>query len=243
MKVKQSKAALCVIFSMVLGLAKVNVSLASSEKSSSSISTDSYIKTIDPQKLDIKNIWDHREMLRGKNRKFSKEDITNNGEKLESIAEKMTTIMHDNNGIGIAAPQVGLSLHMVVIDLSKDNIRSEEGIRYKDGNDLEHVIEKPIAFLNPVVTYFSDEKGGIEEGCLSVPGYAAKVERSARVTVSYQNMRGEERIIKADGLFAICLQHEIDHLSGKLYIDYLPEEDRNAILNRSENSKHIRKRK
>lgn len=110
--------------------------------------------------------------------------------------------MYHANGIGLAAPQIGIKRRMVVIDVG-------EGL---------------IELINPEITHFSEEKAGMDEGCLSVPGMRGYVMRPEKVTVKAQNRKGEWFTIEADGLLARCLQHEIDHLDGVLYVDKMEYE-------------------
>ena len=119
------------------------------------------------------------------------------------IKDMYETLYASGNGIGLAAPQVGIKKRIVVIDL-KENGESS-----------------PITFINPKIKNFSEEKFINEEGCLSVPEYYADVERSKEVEVEWFNERGEKTIKKMTGLMSICIQHEIDHLDGVLFIDYL----------------------
>src|ERR1035437_7033072 len=122
---------------------------------------------------------------------------------LLQILNDMLRTMYAAPGIGLAANQVGLSRNFAVIDLQPGGQRH------------------PIVIINPVI----EEKSGViyeEEGCLSVPGFGAKVKRAAKVRVSALNEHGLPVVIEGEGLLARCLQHEIDHLNGKLYIDHLP---------------------
>ena len=119
------------------------------------------------------------------------------------IKDMYETLYASGNGIGLAAPQVGIKKRIVVIDL-KENGESS-----------------PVTFINPKIIKLSEEKFINEEGCLSVPEYYADVERSKEVEVEWFNERGKKTIQKMTGLMSICIQHEIDHLDGVLFIDYL----------------------
>lgn len=125
-------------------------------------------------------------------------DITS---ETQTIIDDMIETMYAEEGIGLAAVQVNVHQRIVVIDLSEER-------------------NQPLVLINPVITEKSGETG-IEEGCLSVPEHRALVPRSEFVTVTALNRDGEEFTLEADDLLAICLQHEIDHLDGKLFIDYL----------------------
>ena len=125
----------------------------------------------------------------------------------------MLETMYDAPGIGLAAIQVGEPLRMLVIDLAKE-----------DESPAPHV------FINPQVLDSSDERSVYEEGCLSIPDYYAEVERPATVRVSYLDRDGKTREIEADGLLATCLQHEIDHLDGVLFIDHISKLKRDMVV-------------
>ena len=132
---------------------------------------------------------------------------------LQKLADDMLATMYDAPGIGLAAIQVGEPLRMLVIDLAKE-----------DESPAPHV------FINPQVLDSSDERSVYEEGCLSIPDYYAEVERPATVRVSYLDRDGKTREIEADGLLATCLQHEIDHLDGVLFIDHISKLKRDMVV-------------
>ncbi len=124
--------------------------------------------------------------------------------KLKKIVKDMyETLYASGNGIGLAAPQVNIRKRIVVIDLKNDDKPS------------------PITFVNPIITKFSEEKFLNQEGCLSVPEYYADVERSKEVEVEWFDESGKKIKRKLSGLLSICIQHEIDHLDGILFIDHL----------------------
>lgn len=123
------------------------------------------------------------------------------GEDIGQLSRDMLETMYAEKGIGLAATQVGVPKRVVVMDLS-------------EGKD------SPMVLVNPEIK----EKSGseeMEEGCLSVPGFFETVRRAEQVVFQYLNLEGEEVEVRADGLLAVCVQHEIDHLDGKLFIDYL----------------------
>ncbi|RCS24799.1 peptide deformylase [Phyllobacterium salinisoli] len=134
-------------------------------------------------------------------------------DQLRAFADDMLETMYDAPGIGLAAIQVGEPLRMLVIDLSKED---EE--------------KAPQIFINPQILSFSDERSVYEEGCLSIPDYYAEVERPASVRVSYLDREGKAHEIAAEGLMATCLQHEIDHLNGVLFIDYISKLKRDMVV-------------
>ncbi|WP_061933833.1 peptide deformylase [Aureimonas sp. AU22] len=133
---------------------------------------------------------------------------------LRRFTDDMLETMYDAPGIGLAAIQVGEPLRIVTIDLSKED--DEE--------------KAPQVFLNPEILASSDERSTYEEGCLSIPDYYAEVERPATVTVRYLGLDGETHEVVADGLLATCLQHEIDHLNGVLFIDYISKLKRDMVI-------------
>lgn len=119
---------------------------------------------------------------------------------LRALAKNMIKAMHTAQGIGLAAPQVARSVRLIVIAIGDT---------------------APLIFFNPTITAASEEISEREEGCLSIPGIAAAVRRPAAVSVCGLNMCGEEFQVDAEGLLAACLQHEIDHLNGVLFVDHL----------------------
>ena len=134
-------------------------------------------------------------------------------DQLRKFAGDMLDTMYDAPGIGLAAIQVGESLRMLVIDLAKEG---EE--------------PAPHVFINPEVLESSDERSVYEEGCLSIPDYYAEVERPASVRVKFLDRDGKAQEIAADGLMATCLQHEIDHLNGVLFIDHISKLKRDMVM-------------
>jgi peptide deformylase len=133
------------------------------------------------------------------------------------IVDDMFETMYAAPGIGLAAIQVAVPKRIVTLDIArKDEPKS------------------PIAFINPEVIWSSDEKSEYEEGCLSIPDYYEFVERPARVTVRFLDIDGQTREIEADGLLATCIQHEIDHLNGVLFIDHLSKLKRDRVTKKFE---------
>ncbi|MFD2236963.1 peptide deformylase [Aureimonas populi] len=132
---------------------------------------------------------------------------------LRRLSDDMLETMYDAPGIGLAAIQIGEPLRMLVIDLAKED---EE--------------KAPVTFINPEILERSDALSVYEEGCLSIPDYYAEVERPASVRVRYLDLSGQEREIEADGLLATCLQHEIDHLNGVLFIDHISKLKRDMVV-------------
>jgi peptide deformylase len=132
---------------------------------------------------------------------------------LRVLAEDMLETMYDAPGIGLAAIQIGVPVRLLVIDLSKQ--------------DEPKV---PMIFVNPEILSVSDELAIYEEGCLSIPEYYEDVERPSSLHLKYQDINGAAHQIEADGLLATCLQHELDHLNGKLFIDYLSKLKRDRVM-------------
>lgn len=150
-------------------------------------------------------------------------------EKHAQLAKDLLETMGDANGIGLAAPQVGEMIRMLVIDTRP---RDKEGRRYKydEMTELEKAVTQPLVLINPEVVK-GEGKTTFDEGCLSVPGYYETVERYEYVEIRALNEKGEEILIKSDGLLAICMQHEMDHLEGTLFIDHLSFIKSNKIKN------------
>ncbi|MBU3826451.1 MAG: peptide deformylase [Candidatus Anaerobiospirillum merdipullorum] len=142
--------------------------------------------------------------------------LTTVDDKIRTLASDMLETMYDDEGIGLAAPQVGLDIRLVVIDIPAE-----------DGTQKHN----PLVLINPEIIAREGEVASTE-GCLSVPEYTAEVKRAEKVTVKALDQNGVEQTYNADGLFAICLQHEIDHLDGKLFIDYLSTLKRNMLRKR-----------
>ena len=137
------------------------------------------------------------------------------------LLDDMLETMYAAPGIGLAAPQVGVSKRLVVVDVSEAK-------------------NTPLRLINPRLTWKSDRLVVAEEGCLSLPEQYAEVKRPEAVEVAYLDEHGEARTLKAEGLLARCLQHEIDHLDGILFIDHLSPLKRNMILRRYAKARRLR---
>ena len=135
-------------------------------------------------------------------------------DRVKALVPRMFDAMYEAPGIGLAAPQVGVDLRLVVLDLMADNT------------------PHPMVLINPQIVVVSDEWATREEGCLSVPNQYADVSRPARVTIRYHDLAGAQQQVEADGLFAACLQHELDHLDGVLFVDHLSALKRNMLMRR-----------
>ena len=129
---------------------------------------------------------------------------------IRRLAEDMLETMYEAPGIGLAATQVDRHIRMLVIDITEEK-------------------NAPMVFINPVITPLTDELAPYEEGCLSVPSVYDAVERPARIRVEALDRDGKPFTLETDGLLAVCLQHEVDHLEGKLFVDYLSALKRQRI--------------
>ncbi|MBO9629122.1 MAG: peptide deformylase [Shinella sp.] len=132
---------------------------------------------------------------------------------VKKLADDMLETMYDAPGIVLAAIQIGVARRMLVLDVSKD------------GED-----KQPLVFINPEIVASTDARSVYEEGCLSIPDYYAEVERPAGITVKHLDRDGKEQLTEADGLLATCLQHEIDHLNGVLFIDHISKLKREMVI-------------
>jgi len=145
--------------------------------------------------------------------RFKSEPVKTIDNPLRTLVEDMFETMYAAPGIGLAAIQIGVPQRVVTMDLAK-----------KDEP------KAPQVFINPEVTWESDEEATYEEGCLSIPEYYEEVTRPSKVRVKYLDLDGKQHEIEAEGLLATCLQHEIDHTNGILFIDYISKLKRNMVL-------------
>jgi peptide deformylase len=132
---------------------------------------------------------------------------------IRKLVDDMFATMYDAPGIGLAAIQIGVAKRVIVMDLSK--------------KEEDH---EPQVYIDPEITWKSGEKASYEEGCLSIPEYYEEVERPAAVKVKYHDLDGNTREIEASGLLATCLQHEIDHINGVLFIDHISKLKRARVI-------------
>ncbi|MDC3355073.1 peptide deformylase [Candidatus Pelagibacter sp.] len=135
------------------------------------------------------------------------------GNEERKLMDDMLDTMYAAPGIGLAAIQIGVPKRIIVMDISRDENKKE-----------------PRYFVNPVIKNKNEEKAKYEEGCLSVPDQFAEIERPNTCEVEYLDYNGKKQILKADGLLATCIQHEIDHLEGILFIDYLSKLKKSMII-------------
>ena len=142
-------------------------------------------------------------------------DVAEVNDEIRQLLDDMLETMYDAPGIGLAAIQVGVAKRLIVMDLA--------------GRDEE---PNPLFLINPVISDTSEEVAVYEEGCLSIPEQYAEVQRPARCTVTYLDRDGKEQVMKADGLLATCVQHEMDHLNGILFVDHLSALRRKMVIKR-----------
>lgn len=134
-------------------------------------------------------------------------------DEIRTLAKDMLDTMYDAPGIGLAAPQIGVMKRLVVLDLAPEGEPAT-----------------PMVLINPEITHFGDDIQVTEEGCLSIPELYYEVERPNAVSVRYTDLDGNEKTQDAEGKLAVCIQHELDHLDGVLYIDYLSRLKRDRVL-------------
>ena len=146
-------------------------------------------------------------------------------ESVKQLAKDMLDTMYDAPGIGLAAPQIGEMKRIVVMDLAKDGEKPD-----------------PIVMINPEILKYSEDTVTTEEGCLSIPEIYYEVERPAEVTVRYTDLDGKTITRDADDRLAICIQHELDHLDGVLYIDYLSRLKRDRVLKKFQKAEKLAKK-
>ena len=154
-------------------------------------------------------------------RKIS-EPVERVGKEERVLMDDMLETMYAANGIGLAAIQIGVPKRIIVMDIGKDGKKD------------------PRYFVNPVIKNKDNSKSTYEEGCLSVPNQFAEIDRPSKCDVEYLDYDGEKKILKAEGLLATCIQHEMDHLEGILFIDYLSKLKKTMILKKLSKNKSTR---
>lgn len=148
------------------------------------------------------------------------EEVAEVNDEIRELLDDMLETMYAAPGIGLAAPQIGVMKRVVVMDVSDDKEKPQ-----------------PLKLVNPEIIWESEDTSVYQEGCLSIPEQYADVERPAEVGLRYLDENGKEHEIEADGLLATCIQHELDHLDGILFTDYLSALKRNMILKRCRSCK------
>ena len=142
------------------------------------------------------------------------------GKEEQKLMDDMLETMYEANGIGLAAIQVGIPKRIIVMDISKNENKKE-----------------PLYFVNPVIKNKDIIKSTYEEGCLSVPNQFAEIDRPKNCEIEYLDYNGEKKLLKAEGLLATCIQHEMDHLEGILFIDYLSKLKKSMIIKKLSKNK------
>ena len=145
------------------------------------------------------------------------------GQEEQQLMDDMLETMYSANGIGLAAIQIGIPKRIIVMDITKNDNKKE-----------------PKFFVNPVIKNKDILKATYEEGCLSIPNQFAEIDRPKKCEVEYLDYNGEKKILKAEGLLAICIQHEMDHLEGILFIDYLSKLKKSMIIKKLSKAKSTR---
>ena len=145
------------------------------------------------------------------------------GDEERKLMKDMLETMYQANGIGLAAIQIGIPKRIIVMDISKENEKKD-----------------PKYFVNPVIKKRDTLKNTYEEGCLSVPNQFAEIDRPSKCEIEYLDYNGEKKILKAEGLLATCIQHEMDHLEGILFIDYLSKLKKSMIIKKLSKGKSDR---
>jgi len=153
-------------------------------------------------------------------------------DELRSFLDSMLETMYAAPGIGLAAIQTGEPLRVVTIDCAKRSDDEEDGDGKPQRGETEEAERDPIFLINPEIVAVGDATSTYEEGCLSIPDYFADVERPANCTVRYLDRDGKEQLLEADGLLSVCVQHEIDHLNGILFIDHISRLKRDMVVRR-----------
>ena len=143
------------------------------------------------------------------------------GNEERQIMDDMLETMYDAKGIGLAAIQIGIPKRIIVMDISKNDEK-----------------KNPMFFVNPIIKKKHIDKSIYEEGCLSVPNYFAEIDRPKECEVEFLDYHGKKTILKAEGLFATCIQHEMDHLEGILFIDYLSKLKKTMIVKKLSKQKN-----
>ena len=141
------------------------------------------------------------------------EPVEKVGDAEKQLMRDMLETMYASKGIGLAAIQVGIPKRIIVMDLSKEDEK-----------------KNPICFVNPIIRNKNNELATYEEGCLSVPGQFAEINRPSECDIEYLDYNGKKQLLHATGLLATCIQHEVDHCDGKLFIDYLSKLKKSMII-------------
>ena len=156
--------------------------------------------------------------------KLTSEPVTEVNDQVRSLVADMIETMYDAEGIGLAAIQVGVAKRILVLDVEQKEDRRNARV-----------------FINPVITWYSDATAVMEEGCLSVPEVWDEVERPQAINATYLDADGVPQSLEAEGILAVCLQHEMDHLNGVLFVDHLSKLKRSMVLKKLAKAKKLKK--
>ena len=168
--------------------------------------------------MTIKNIIIEPEIILRK----KSETVESVNDNLRRLMDDMVETMYEAPGIGLAAVQIGVLKRVIVVDVSKESNK-----------------KNPLFLINPEIKFMSENKLTYEEGCLSLPGQFAEIERPAECHIKYIDYNGKVKELKANGLLSTCVQHEIDHLNGVLFIDYLSKFKKEFIIKKLSKQKKI----
>ena len=151
---------------------------------------------------------------------------------IQKLMDDMLETMYDANGIGLAAVQVGILKRVIVIDVTNPNNHYDE----KDENNQQN---KPLYLVNPKILNSSSKESVFKEGCLSFPKQFSNVTRPEKITIEYLDYYGIKQQLEADGLLATCIQHEIDHINGLVFIDHISKLKRSMIVKKLEKNRKL----
>ena len=168
--------------------------------------------------MTIKNIIIEPDIILRK----KSETVESVNDNLRRLMDDMVETMYEAPGIGLAAVQIGVLKRVIVVDVSKESNK-----------------KNPLFLINPEIKFMSENKLTYEEGCLSLPGQFAEIERPAECHIKYIDYNGKVKELKANGLLSTCVQHEIDHLNGVLFIDYLSKFKKEFIIKKLSKQKKI----
>lgn len=146
---------------------------------------------------------------------------------LRKLMDDMLETMYDAPGIGLAGVQIAVPLRIITLDVA---VRSSDEDEDEEDAPEEEVTPEPMFLINPEIISYSEELSTYEEGCLSIPDYYAEVERPAGCTVKFLDRDGKEQTVEADGLLSTVVQHEVDHLDGKLFVDHISKLKRDMVI-------------
>lgn len=167
--------------------------------------------------------------------KMISQEVTEINDDFRKFLDDMVTTMYDEGGVGLAAVQVGVLKRALVMDIDYDLIHDSNHHHHDHSKKCNHYKvhnSNPQFFINPEIVAKSSKLKDFNEGCLSFPGARAKVSRPESVTVKFLDYYGEQKIIDFDGIAAVCIQHEIDHLNGIVFVDHISQLKRQLILNK-----------